>query len=256
MIVEYHRPASLQEALALIARREPLTVPLGGGTVLSQQGGPDFAVVDLQKLRLNSIEKNGQILSVGACVTLQQLLDFEDLPGNVGASLQQSLLHETTLNMRQMATLAGTLVSCDGRSPFATALLALDSHLKWAPGKDNQPIGDYLPLREPFGQSRLMVNIHIPTSPHLQFAMVSRTPADRPLICVALATWPSGRMRVALGGHGQAPILAMDGPGPGGVVLAAREAYRFAEDDWASAVYRMDVAGKLVQRLLAERSNG
>lgn len=255
MIIEYHRPESLQEALALIARKEPLTVPLGGGTRLSQQDSPDFAVVDLQKLGLNTIEKNGQILSVGACVTLQQLLDFEDLPASVSDSLQQSLLHETTLNTRQMATLAGTLVSCDGRSTFATALLALDSHLKWAPGKDHQPLGDYLPLREPFGQSRLMVNIHIPIGPHLQFAMVSRTPADRSLICVAIATWPSGRMRVALGGHGKTPILAMDGPGPGGAVLSAREAYRFAGDEWASAVYRMDVVGKLVQRLLAERSN-
>lgn len=256
MIIEYHRPTNLQEALALLARKEPLTVPLGGGTVLSQQDSPDFAVVDLQELGFNTIERNGQSLSVGACVTLQQLLDFENLPASVGDNLRQSLLHETTFNMRHMATLAGTLVSCDGRSTFTTALLALDSRLIWAPGKDHQPLGDYLPLREPFGQSRLLVSVHIPIGLHLQFAVVSRTPVDRPLVCVALATWPSGRMRVALGGHGKAPILAMDGPGPGGAVMAAREAYRFAEDDWASAGYRMDVAGKLVQRLLAEGSNG
>ncbi len=252
MIIEYHRPENLQEALALISRKEPLTVPLGGGTVLSQLNSPDFAVVDLQKLGLNIIDKSGQTLSFGACVTLQQLLEAEDLPAGISESLRQSLLYEASLNMRQMATLAGTLVSCDGRSAFVTTLLALDARLVWAPGKDHQSLGDYLPLRSAFNRGRLLINIHIPTGVHLRFARVSRTQADRPLVCVALATWPSGRMRVALGGHGKAPILAMDGPGPGGAVLAAREAYRFAGDEWASAVYRMDVAGKLVQRLLAE----
>ena len=42
----------------------------------------------------------------------------------------------------------------------------------------------------------------------------------------------------------------MDGPEPVGAAVAAREAYRFAEDDWASAAYRMDTAGKLVQRMI------
>jgi CO/xanthine dehydrogenase FAD-binding subunit len=256
MIVEYHRPESLSEALEFLARQEPMTVPLGGGTVLSQQRSPDFAVVDLQKLGLDRLEKEGQLLLVGARVTLQQLLEYQEWPDGIGESMRQSLLLETASNLRQMASAAGTLVSCDGRSPFVTALLALDPRLVWAPRMEQQSLGDYLPLREPFGQGRLLVSLRIPLNTRLRFASVSRTPVDRPVVCAAVATWPSGRTRVTLGGHGSAPVLAMDGPEPGGAVVAAREGYRFAGDEWASAPYRMDVAGKLVQRLLAEPAGG
>lgn len=256
MIIEYHRPEKLSEAIALLSRKEPMTVPLGGGTLLSQQSSPDFAVVDLKNLGLNTIEMEGQTLSIGACVTLQQMLEYEGIPDSVRSNLRRSLLSEASLNVRQMATAAGTLVSCDGRSPFVTALLALDPRLFWSPGKEQQPLGDYLPLREPFGQGRLLIKISMTLNARLLFASVSRTPADRPIVCAAVAIWPSGRTRVTLGGHGQAPILAMDGPEPGGAVVAACEAYRYAEDEWASAAYRMDVAGKLVQRLLNENSAG
>lgn len=35
MILEYHRPKTIDEALALLERDNPRTVPLGGGTTLS-----------------------------------------------------------------------------------------------------------------------------------------------------------------------------------------------------------------------------
>jgi hypothetical protein len=95
--------------------------------------------------------------------------------------------------------------------------------------------------------------VRIPLNVTLRFEMVARSPMDRPVVCAAVASWPSGRTRVALGGYGKAPILAMDGPEPVGAAVAAREAYRFAEDEWAGADYRMEVAGKLVGRMVAQK---
>lgn len=250
MIVEYHRPENLSQALELLERQQPVTVPLGGGTVLSRTRKPDMAVVDLQKLGLNKIEREGQLLHIGAAVTLQALLESTELPESIHGALGQSLSHEAGLNIRQTATVVGTLVSCDGRSPFVTALLALDPRLAWSPGEESQPLGDFLPLREAFGGGKLITDVRMPLNATLRFAMVARSPMDQPVVCAAVATWPSGRTRVTLGGHGRAPILAMDGPEAGGAVVAAREAYRFAEDPWASAAYRMDIAGKLVQRMI------
>lgn len=252
MIVEYHRPETMPEALELLARKDPRTVPLGGGTALSRNNKPDVAVVDLQKLGLNKIEREGQLLHLGAAVTLQTLYESSVLPADIQDSLRESLTHEVGVNLRQTASLAGTLVCCDGRSPFVTALLALDPRLKWIPGDETQALGDYLPLREEFGEAQLIVDIRIPLNAKLQFAMVARSPMDRPVVCAAVATWPSGRTRVTLGGFGKAPILAMDGPEPGGAGVAAREAYRFTDDAWASAAYRMDIAAKLVQRMLVK----
>ena len=87
------------------------------------------------------------------------------------------------------------------------------------------------------------------------FAIGRPAPLDRPVVCAAVASWPSGRTRVTLGGFGQGAYPGNGWPGARwGGPMAAREAYRFAGDEWASAAYRMDVAGKLVQRLMADDS--
>jgi CO/xanthine dehydrogenase FAD-binding subunit len=152
-----------------------------------------------------------------------------------------------------MATVAGTLVSCDGRSPFVTALLALDPRLVWANAENSEGLGDYLALRRSeftAGKSRLMTEIRIPRNAGLRFESVARSPLDRPVVCVAVGSWPSGRTRVTLGGYGKAPILAMDGPEPVGAGAAARDAFLNARDAWASAEYRSHAAGVLAARLV------
>ena len=66
MIIEYHRPNKLDEALKLLERKQPVTVPLGGGTVLNAPSEEQVAVVDLQDLGLGGIDKAGSTLKVGA----------------------------------------------------------------------------------------------------------------------------------------------------------------------------------------------
>jgi hypothetical protein len=46
-------------------------------------------------------------------------------------------------------------------------------------------------------------------------------------------------------------MLGMDGTESEGVEAAARNAFHEANDDWASAEYRMDVAATLAKRCLA-----
>jgi CO/xanthine dehydrogenase FAD-binding subunit len=98
----------------------------------------------------------------------------------------------------------------------------------------------------------LITSIEIPLNVKLAFETVARTPADKPIVCAALALWPSGRTRLALGGFGKAPLLAMDGTEPEGFETAARNAFHEATDEWASAEYRMDVAATLAKRCIAK----
>ena len=51
MITTYHRPQTLEEALTLLT--QPNTVPLGGGTLLSQPTTDSVQAVDLQSLSLD-----------------------------------------------------------------------------------------------------------------------------------------------------------------------------------------------------------
>ena len=244
MITTYHRPKSLDEALSLLSK--PNTLPLGGGTLLSQTSlTASVEVVDLQSLGLNAINKRGNDLEIGATTTLQQLLESE----HCSDALKIALKLEAPLNLRNSATVAGTIVSCDGRSTFTTGLLALDAKIDIRYSKDDSRIsniGEFLPLR-PKG---LITSFTIPLNVKLAFEYVSRTPADKPIVCVVLAKWNSGRSRLAVGGFGADPMLAMDGTESEGLETAARNAFHEATDEWASAEYRMDVAGTLAKRCL------
>jgi CO/xanthine dehydrogenase FAD-binding subunit len=155
-----------------------------------------------------------------------------------------------------MGTVAGALITCDGSSPFGTVMLALDA--KCLLVKDKQStirLGDLLPLRDEILGGKLITRIDIPLTIKLGFEVIARTPADKPIVCAALAQWPSGRTRLALGGWGQIPTLAMDGKEPGGLEEAARNAFSEAADDWASAEYRQEIAEILAKRCQDEIQN-
>ncbi len=241
MITDYFRPTTLDEALTLLA--QPSTVPLGGGTLLSRPTVDSVSVVDLQLLGLNRIHKQGNNLEIGATVTLQQLLDSE----HCHPALKSALKLETPLNLRNSATVAGTLVVADGRSTFACALLALDAKLSVISEQSSViSVGEFLPLRS----RGLITQIVIPLNAKFAFEYVARTPSDKPIVCAALAQWTGGRARLAIGGWGKSPSLAMDGTEADGIEAAARNACHEATDDWGSAEYRTDVASTLAKRCL------
>jgi len=247
MITAYHRPKTLDEALTLLT--QPNRTPLGGGTLLSRPTTDPVEAVDLQALNLDSIKKSGNTLEIGATVTLQQLLESEHCP----EPMKSALKLEAPLNLRNAATVAGTLVAGDGRSTFGTILLALDAKIETRYSTDDSRIsniGEFLPLR-PRG---LIISITVPVNVKLAFDYVSRTPADKPIVCAALAQWNSGRTRLVLGGYGKSPLLAMDGTEAEGAEAAARNAFHEATDEWASAEYRMDVAATLARRCLENLS--
>ena len=243
MITTYHRPKTMDEALALLT--QPNTIPLGGGTLLSKAAADSVSVVDLQALGLDSLRASGNDLQIGATCTLQALLEANECP----EALKTAIKLEAPLNIRNTATVAGTLVASDGRSPFAAMLLAMDAKIDIRNSTSESRIsniGDFL-LTHPSG---LITSIAIPLNAKTAFEFVSKTPADKPVIGAALAQWNSGRTRLTLCGYGKSPLLAMDGTEADGLDTAAQNAYHEANDEWASAEYRMDVAAVLANRAL------
>jgi CO/xanthine dehydrogenase FAD-binding subunit len=246
MIVEYHRPKTIGEALTLLGRSQPLTLPLGGGTVLNRPSAEPVAVVDLQDLGLDTLRQRGNLLEIGATVTLQTMLEAPALPPALAAAIRR----EATHNLRQMATIAGTLVAADGRSPFAVVMLALDAQVQITAIPKKVSLGNLLPFRSEELRGRLITQVVVLLNVRLAYEYVARTPADFPIVCAAIAQWPSGRTRLALGGHGPAPTLALDGPEASGAAIAAVSAYSQKGDQWASAEYRSEVAGVLARRCM------
>lgn len=249
VITHYYRPNTLTEALTLIA--QPKTYPLGGGIKLTQFSEEEYAVVDLQALELNTIQQKGNMLEIGATTTLQSLLDSPETP----EALKKAIQHEASQNTRNIATIAGTLIASDGRSPFATLMMGLDAKVNLRDSKNKEEsvqLGDFLPFRNEKTINKLITKISIPKNINASYEYVARTKADKPIVCVALAQWAGGRTRLVVGGWGESPALAMDGKGTEGIKAAAKNACHDATDAWGSAEYRQDVAATLAKRCLAQ----
>ena len=263
MIIEYHRPEDINQALKLLSRNTPDTRVLAGGTMISTLPEPDIAVVDIQDLLLDRIEIKNNKLEIGAAVRLQRLVEFLEQDSEIENQFCRVLIDvikkENSFNMREAASIVGTVISCDGRSPLATLLLAADAgfmvhSIDEASGMETQ-VGEVLPLRSHELKGKLVSSILIPLSIKLAYHSVSRSPVDLPIVCAAAARWPSGRTRLVLGGYGDAPLMVLDGVGGDGLEESATDVYSAAEDAWASAEYRKETAAVLASRCLADVQN-
>ncbi len=249
MITAYYRPQYLEEALSLLLK--PNTRPLGGGTWLTRRSEEKFDVVDLQALGLDALSASGNILLIGATVTLQELLEFPSSP----SALITTLKFEAPINNRTMGTVAGALVTCDGRSPFAATMLALDAHLTISSGQPEvYTLEDYFTMRHGPLKNKLIVSIEIPQNAKLAYQSVARSPADRPIVSTAVAQWESGRIRIVLAGWGEFPTLAFDGNSSTNIESEVSNHAKDATIDSVSSEYREEMSVLLTKRCLHKLS--
>jgi CO/xanthine dehydrogenase FAD-binding subunit len=249
--LKYFRPKTLEEALALLEQG----VPLAGGTALTPRRHHLDAVVDLQDLGMAALELKDDVLELGAGCTLQQIVEADGL---VPPTMAGACRAEAAWNLRNMATVGGTVVAADGRSPFLAAVVALGAEVHGLPRDEWKPIDVYLESRGQESGHRLLTAFRWPAASTLRSLQVGRTPMDRPLVLAAIGRSADGGYRLVLGGHGPRPIRVPKGEealrrgDAAAAVRGAEEAYAEAGDAWASAEYRSHIAGALVRRLAVE----
>ena len=245
-MTNYYRPQSLEEALALL--KNPNAIPLAGGTYINAiKRDHQYDLVDLQNLGLDKIYVKNKKIEIGSTVKLEQL----GLSKNIPNHLRTAIKLEAPLNIRNSASVGGLLFACKGRSPVATSLLALDAMVILEPNHKEFLLSDFFSLRSDFPKGSIVTSIILPDDQRFTFNFVARTPFDLPIVCAALATRKNGRARLALGGYGNHPMLVIDGDISDDISAAAFSAYSDAEDEWASAEYRSDMAKVLSNRCLA-----
>lgn len=209
MIIEYHRPENLEQAKKLLNRESPLTIPLGGGTLISRSSGTPVAVVDLQSLGLDQITRDNEKKKwhIGAMTRLQDIVECKDLP----AGLKKAARRETGINLRRSGTLGGVLITADGKSPLLGCLLALDVKINWEPGKKTIYLGEWLAKSREKRPGKLITEIEFNVPIESDFEDVARSPEDRPIVFVTTAKWETGDTRIVFGGSGKSPILGSSG---------------------------------------------
>ena len=191
MIKEYHAPPTLAEALAIKERLGDAAVFLAGGTEVNSAAFPSAPahVISLQHLALTSIQPTATDLVIGACCTIQQIVDSPAVPDTIKAAAG----HIFNRNIRNMATIGGQLGSNKSCSNLLPILVALDAAVDLA-----DPAGTHaIPALEYIAGERkeLITHVRIPTSALARRAAVeryARTANDISILTAAVSLTRAG----------------------------------------------------------------
>jgi len=227
---EYHKPATIAEASDLLRRPAPRTAVLAGGSWLVGEATREIeAVVDIAGLGLDKVLIQGNLIRIGASVTLQSLVDdtlFGMRGSHPGLTIIGAAAHAgAAQSVRNTATIGGTVAVADASSPLVTALLACQAEvvvygLRPKDSTSDADVYQTLPLSGflAYGagllaQGALITEIRVvrPSDDTCSaFERLGRTPRDYPIVCAAaqyaVKDGIVGNMRVAVGGAGQTPV--------------------------------------------------
>jgi CO/xanthine dehydrogenase FAD-binding subunit len=252
--MEYLRPKTIDEALGLLAEG----IPLAGGTQLTVDRYGLSCVIDLQSLGLDDMREQDSIVYLGAMTRLQSMLTADiSMPD----ALQEACRYEAAWNIRNQATLGGVLMRADGRSPLMTVLTVLDPQITLAPGKDIIGLVELFERRQSIQGEFIIIEMSFLNPACLAYDYVARAPMDAPIVSAAAAISIDEKkvVKVSIGGFGDHPISwtqdinevdhqeLLEAVGD-----TARERFQDADDAFASAEYRAEIAGILSQRVVSE----
>ena len=270
-LASYHRPATLRDALELL--QQPHTLALAGGTeLLGRDDKTTAAVIDMQDAGLDYVQAGAEGIRMGAMTRLASFIDYPALNRAAGGLLRRAaaLLAGTE---REAATIGGTLAAARADSELVASLLALDAEVVVQTASSRTELGLDALLGEQtryLTPAALITELFIPAQAEgawFGLERVSRTPADRAIVCVAarmaLREGKAAGVRMAAGGvaaHSTRLSTAeavlegvpLDGAAVASAVRAAEASVSPSGDQRASAEYRRAMLGMLLARLLNE----
>jgi len=248
MIVEYNRPDTLDQALELLQRTSPKTIPLGGGTYLTRHTENQVAVVDLQSLQLNSISYEQNKIAIGSMTRLQDIVMNTDLP----EGLREAARRETNINIRRSATVGGVLVTSEGSSPLLGSFLALDARVIWDGEGKRKYLGEWLADDREKSPGKIILGVEFQIPEKTGYADICRSPEDKPQVFVATAAWGTGEIRVVIGGRGKSPILGSDGSKNMVTDVFNRYSYTAAMEREGYSSFEQKAVKTLIDRLVPQ----
>ncbi|HKZ24904.1 MAG TPA: FAD binding domain-containing protein [Acidimicrobiia bacterium] len=209
-VVGYHRPASVEEALAALAAPGTPKLIIAGGTTVNADPNPDpVEVVDLQALRLGGIGTDGDRLRVGATTTLESLATDERTP----TMLAKLTRREAPSTLRAMGTIGGLVVVADPESELLAGLLVHEATVTIvdSSGSTDHDLAAVLANGPGAG---IITAVTFDRTGTTASARTGRTPADRPIVAAVARKKTDGTVLTALCGVAGTPVLVDD---PGGL---------------------------------------
>jgi carbon-monoxide dehydrogenase medium subunit len=269
---ELHRPATLEEASALLREHGDEAAVMCGGTellLLMKLGWASPAhVVDVKRIEeLRGVEAAEHGLAVGAATTHREL-ERSELVRSRWPALAAMIRDVANVRVRTSGTLGGNLCFSDPHSDPATVLLAAEAEVVLRGGgaaARTLPLADFVtgPFQTALAPGELLVSVHVPELPR-GAALVHRKlrfherPAAAVAVCVRCEGGELAEARVAVGAVGPRPARAPEAERlllEGAVEEAgeaAAEASAPAEDANGSIEYKRQLVRVLVKRAFAD----
>lgn len=127
-IDKYVVAESLDQAYELNQNRRNVII---GGMLWLKMGRKKIGTaIDLSNLNLNTIEEYDDSFKIGAMCTLRDVENHLGLNSYFNNLLSKSVEHIVGVQMRNLATIGGSIYSRFGFSDILTALLSLDSYVE------------------------------------------------------------------------------------------------------------------------------
>jgi probable selenate reductase FAD-binding subunit len=243
MITQYHRPSTLEDAVALAARPDAVIVA-GGTSVNAEPVAAPATAVDLQGLGLDGIDTDGDSVRIGATTRLQDLVDSSLVP----SVLRDLARREAPNTLRNMATVGGTIGTADPESELLAGLLAFGARatVVKAGSPTEHPVADLVGNRTLLNGA-IITGISIPGSGTAAADRTARTPMDRPIVSAVAFRDETGTNRLAMTGVAPAPT----------VVDSANLADLDPPSDFrGSSEYRLRLAEVLAERVVTAVEGG
>ena len=250
-IREYKRAESLEEAWQLNQKR-PNRV-LGGMIWLKMENINVGTAIDLSGLGLDTIEETDEGFSIGAMVTLRQLELHPGLAAYTDGAVRESVRHIVGVQLRNLATVGGSIYSRFGFSDVHAMILALSASVELYKG-GVVPLAEY--AQRPYDRD-ILVRVLVPKE-HSRFVYqsVRNSQTDFPVLTCAAAKLADGSIRAAIGARPGKAARYTAAPEAG--ETAEKFAARFAAEVKADiktesnlrggAEYRRHLAGVLTKR--------
>ena len=250
-IREYKRAESLEEAWQLNQKR-PNRV-LGGMIWLKMENINVGTAIDLSGLGLDTIEETDEGFSIGAMVTLRQLELHPGLAAYTDGAVRESVRHIVGVQLRNLATVGGSIYSRFGFSDVLTMFLALNASVELYKG-GVVPITEY--AQRPYDRD-ILVRVLVPKeNARFVYQSVRNSQTDFPVLTCAAAKLADGSILAAIGARPGKAVLYTAAPEAG--ETAEKFAARFAAEVKADiktesnlrggAEYRRHLAGVLTKR--------
>ena len=201
-IKNYVRAQSLEEAWTLNQKRSSRI--LGGMLWLKMGRGTVQTAIDLSGLGLDTIEETEEGFSIGAMVTLRQLEEHPGLAAYTDGAMRESVRHIVGVQLRNLATVGGSIYGRFGFSDVLTMFLAMDTEVElYKAGR--MPLMEF--AKQIGGRDILVKLIVHKDKAVYHYQSVRNTQTDFPVLTCAAAKRADGAYRFSIGARPGRAVL-------------------------------------------------